>query len=1277
MGAIPDAIGPYRPLSILGSGGMGIVYRAEHAETGEVVALKTVLTTAAVERARIRDEIQALRSIEHPGVVRIRAEGLLAGTPWYAMELLDGETLAAWIRRLWEPYRPSRRLATPGRTSSPSVPRADGSLGTTLDPDVAVTAAAAPAAAPRPQSSRAAERPPAAAGKLPEALALVERLCAPLSFIHGEGLVHRDLKPANVIVLPDGSPVLMDFGVVSRAQGMVGREALEAAGQLVGTAPYLAPEQARGQRVDARADLYALGCTLYEMVTGQPPFRGATLAQILQEQLTTAPRPPSAIVSGVPPALDALILGLLAKERRARIGYADDVAAVLAGLGASGPAPSKAARSYLYRPETVGRAAILAELRLHLDAAVAGRGSFVVVGGESGIGKTVVLAELAREAVARRVQVVIGECVAVGLSRRSELDAAGEQLGPLRPLLRAVAGASIEGGPAVAARLLGARGRLLAPYEPAITAVTGPDDHAVPPGRPPELPPEAARERLLLALRDTLVAFSEEAPVLLVVDDLQWADELSRSFLGALEAEVLAGRRLLVVVAYRSEEASEALQAVVGAPHVRGLAIERLDEDGIATLVGHMLAMASPPAAFVRFLTRHSEGNPFFVAEYLRAAVVEGHLRRRDGAWNLRDGPDGAITAYEALPLPLTLRDLVRVRLDALAGPERELAELGCVIGRELDGALLAAASGRPASEVGALLRALRARHVLEPMDEGRHRFTHDKVREVAYAELTPARRRSLHLAAGRAIEASCAADEARWARSAEIGHHFQHAGEVLRAIDHLEKAGELALGMLAHQEAMAHFASVIAIEAGLSARAPTLRRARWDTQIAEAEHALGRPSLGRVHAARAAALLGLPVPGTPALVALDALFEVASQAAHRAFPGRFVPSVARADEALQEAARTYHLLMKCSFLGASPLVILHATLRCLNLAERAGPSPTLANAYAASSCTAAMLSLDALSRAYSRHAHATLDRAEDGPARSFALAMDALSHLARAEWDEMIAAAEAGTVIGSRLGFGRRVDEIQTTLAWAELVRGDLAAAEARYHAMRARPRRAGTQADLWIRVGLAAVHVERDRLDEATAEIRGARAGEDGAQPTELLGLRTLRAVVDLRRGDHEAARRGAEEALAMMKEGPPPGIVSLPSLERVAAIFVALWARARPDPVLREASRSACAALQKGARLLPIWRPAALLAAGHHASCEGRQARARSSWEACASLARELSMPHHSALAELALGQHGPEPQRRGHLAGALATFTRLGATYHAEVAAAASSAGSPRA
>src|SRR5262249_23749125 len=144
-----------------------------------------------------------------------------------------------------------------------------------------------------------AARPQAAAGHLKEILAWFRMLCEPLAYLHGRGVVHRDLKPSNVFIRGDGRPILMDFGLISRARGSVGREWLDVAGVLAGTVAYLSPEQVRRESLDARTDLYALGCMLYEAVTGMAAFAGNDTAQLLAQHLSRPPARPSTLVQGV------------------------------------------------------------------------------------------------------------------------------------------------------------------------------------------------------------------------------------------------------------------------------------------------------------------------------------------------------------------------------------------------------------------------------------------------------------------------------------------------------------------------------------------------------------------------------------------------------------------------------------------------------------------------------------------------------------------------------------------------------------------------------------------------------------------------------------------------------------------------------------------------------------------------------------------------------------------------------------------------------------------
>jgi eukaryotic-like serine/threonine-protein kinase len=866
-------IGPYRILGPLGAGAMGVVYRAEDSRTGQPAALKTVSLPSASVLQSLRREVHALAGIRHPGIVRILDEGVDEGLPWYAMELIEGTTLrrlagrrpepgSATGRALAEPEPTAREAALPPSSARPAQAWWTETLAARPLPEgpvvLAATAAGAAATAPGHAAhlslssaqapARASEQQPAAAGDaLVQALTLVRRLCASLAFLHGEGIVHRDLKPENILVRPDGTPVIVDFGIMaqwplaslgasrlhSAGSGPPSRESFELAGLLVGTAGYMAPEQIRGDLVDARADLYSLGCLLYELLTGRKPFVGVSADEVLWQHLEATPVPPSRRVEGLPPELDELVLRLLHKERSERIGHAGAAAAVLEALGAEGwPGEPPPPRAYLYRPGFAGRGEALDRLMQPLIRLGSGHGCLALLGGESGIGKTRLAMELGRQASLREIRVLVGEC----------LPDAEAPLQALRRPLQAVADRCLEQGLAETERLLGPRGKLLARHVPALAHLPGQSRHP----EPAELPPDAARLRLMRALTETFAALAdgpraesgerraasaaEEAPsqlvargsLLIVLDDLQWADELTLAFLEhLLRGGHLERMPLLIVGTYRSEELGEgqgpgagaarhaaSLRALLGAPQVCRVELGRLEADAVGSMVGEMLALRPPPAVFTRFLARCSEGNPFFVAEYLRTAVDEGLLYRDErGRWQVGAADEQVIEAtYERLPLPRALQELVGRRLRGLGPEAAALAEMGAVLGREIDAALLDAAAAPDG--LAELLR----RQILEEPAPGRLRFGHDKLREAVIERLDPARRRGLHRAAAERLEARTSAHEDGFTDLAARAHHWQEAGEPELARPHWLEAARRARERHASAEAERLYRAYLAL---------------------------------------------------------------------------------------------------------------------------------------------------------------------------------------------------------------------------------------------------------------------------------------------------------------------------------------------------------------------------------------------------------------------------------------------------------------------------------
>jgi serine/threonine protein kinase len=268
-------LGQYRVLKELGRGGMGAVYLAEDATLGRKVALKVMLPGFAAQdaaRARFLRAARAVAALKHDHVVTVYQAGEEGGVPFLAMELLAGKSLDEWLR-------PDRR-ATPAQV-------------VTIGRQIAEGLAAA----------------------------------------HAAGLVHRDVKPANVwLEAPKGRVKLLDFGLARGAGG--GDPGLTGAGDILGTPAYMAPEQARGQPVDHRCDLFALGCVLYRMATGRVPFQGDSAYGVIVAVVSEEPAKPRAVNPDVPPELEALILALLEKDPANRPASAAAVVAELKRLAA-------------------------------------------------------------------------------------------------------------------------------------------------------------------------------------------------------------------------------------------------------------------------------------------------------------------------------------------------------------------------------------------------------------------------------------------------------------------------------------------------------------------------------------------------------------------------------------------------------------------------------------------------------------------------------------------------------------------------------------------------------------------------------------------------------------------------------------------------------------------------------------------------------------------------------------------------------------------------------
>ena len=320
--------GPFRLERQVGRGGLGAVYRAVDTRTGGTVALKMLPPGDPAATRRLRREFDALRHFNHPNIVRVLDLGECDGIPWLSMEFVDGMLLREWLT-----------VAAQPQPLEPE-PLRDAQEGVDLDvlfeePDSGALLAAARARrlklvtgieAMLTEEEQVEQNNRERLWALCEALA---QICDGLAFIHARGLLHRDVKPSNVLVTPERRATLVDFGLLKRLSD----EAMTDPGRVVGTYRFMSPEQARGDPLDRRSDIYSLGATLWELLAGRPAFPQQNQLELLEAIIYKEPPELLHINPGAPAALCNMATRMLSKRPLDRPESATEAALLLRAIG--------------------------------------------------------------------------------------------------------------------------------------------------------------------------------------------------------------------------------------------------------------------------------------------------------------------------------------------------------------------------------------------------------------------------------------------------------------------------------------------------------------------------------------------------------------------------------------------------------------------------------------------------------------------------------------------------------------------------------------------------------------------------------------------------------------------------------------------------------------------------------------------------------------------------------------------------------------------------------
>ncbi|HEY48379.1 MAG TPA: protein kinase [Anaerolineae bacterium] len=782
----------YKLIERIGEGGFGVVYRAEQPAVDREVAIKVILPEFADHTEFVRRfeaEARMVAKLEHPHIVPLYdywrdEEGAFLVMRW----LRGGSLRDALESGPWE-----------------------------ID----------------------------AVGKL------LDHIVDALSLAHEHGVIHRDLKPENILLDEAGNAYLTDFGIAKD----IGGERLTQTGKIVGSADYLAPEQAKGEPVTPKIDIYALGVVLYEILTGEHPFPGLTPIQTLQKHLN---EPLPSIRRSRPELsieLNNVIQRATAKDPAER--YADVAEMlticrrVLTTVDKAGYEPHLPAfleevegEREIIRPVFVGREQELAQLDEALQKALNGQGQIVFVTGGVGRGKTALVEEFCRRAQEAHADLLVamGNC--------SAHTGVGDAYLPFRQTLEMMIGdveSRWEAGtiskdhaaslwnnvPRVLETITEMGSDLIDIFVPGKALLNRAHELVLKDvawlyeleelvDRKTRLgsPTDVNQSNLFEQYSRTLLVISRKSPLVLVLDDLQWADAASINLLFHLGRRVGEGR-ILILGAYRPDEVSlgregerHPLESVVNElRRIYGdIEIKLTKEDDaegkefVERFLDTEPNRLSPE--FRQALFDHTGGHPLFTIELLRALQERGDLIQDDqGRWE-----EGPTLRWDALPA--RVEAVIEERVGRLEEELREVLTVASVEGEDFTAQVVARVQEvKERQLLHELSQELEKRHRLV-RDRGelkvngqllqRYRFVHQVFQRYLYNDLSPGERRLLHREIAEVLEELFAENADQYA--VQLAFHYQRGGVSDKALHYLTQAGHQARAKYANQEAIRYY---------------------------------------------------------------------------------------------------------------------------------------------------------------------------------------------------------------------------------------------------------------------------------------------------------------------------------------------------------------------------------------------------------------------------------------------------------------------------------------